>query len=308
MTIPTVPPRSRIRIGTTSIRVRIRHVLTGMIIGRRRRIGRVSPGMAREDGTTIRAAGQAMARVGDKANGNPAPVPEGDQVNLASRARVVPVEGPGNLDSLDRVAVRGSPVRAVSPANRGRADVRVSPANPSSRAKVVVRASPVSLSNRDRADVRVNPVSLVNLGKADVRANPVNPSSLGRADVRDSRASPVNLDRVVVRASPVSLSNLDRVAVRVSPASRSSRDRADVRDSRASRSSRDRVAVRGSPVSLVLARVPASRHSSPPGRKAPLPRPKSRSRDNRRSRDNQGSHLIRKDLVRPNNFWANLLS
>jgi hypothetical protein len=238
MTIPTVPPRSRIRIGTTSILVRIRHVLTGMIIGRRLRIGRVNPGMVREDGTTIRAAGQVMARVVAKANGNPAMAPAGDQGNRASRDRVVLVEGLGNRD------------------------------------KAVVRANPDSRSSRDRADVRVSPVSL---DRADVRVSPDSRSSRGRADAR---------------VSPDSLVNLGRADVRVSPDSRSSRGRADARVS---------------PDSLVLAR-PANRHSSPPGRKAPLPRPKSRSRDNRRSRDNQGSHLIRKDLVHPNNFWANLLS
>ena len=247
MTIPTVPPRSRIRIGTTSILVRIRHVLTGMIIGRRLRIGRVNPGMVREDGTTIRAAGQVMARVVAKANGNPAMAPAGDQGNRASRDRVVLVEGLGNRD------------------------------------KAVVRANPDSRSSRGRADARVSPDSLVNLGRADVRVSPDSRSSLGRADARVSPDSRSSRGRADARVSP---------DVRVSPDSRSSRDRADARVS---------------PDSLVLAR-PANRHSSLPGRKAPLPRPKSRSRDNRRSRDNQGSHLIRKDLVRPNNFWASLLS
>ena len=314
MTILTVPPRSRIRIGTTSILVRIRHVLTGMIIGRRLRIGRVNTGMVREDGTTTRAAGQAMARVGDKANGNPATAPAGDQVNLASRDRVVPVEGLGNLD---KVAVRASRDSLVS---RDRADARVSPVSRSSLGRAVVRASRDSLVNRDRADVRVNPVSRSNLVKAvvrvsrdraDARVSLVSRSSLGRADVRVSRDSLVNRDRADVRVNPVSRSNLVKAVVRVSRASLVSRDRADARVSLVSRSSLVRVAVRVSPVSLVRALARVSRHSSPLDRRAPLPRLKSRSRGSRRSRDspdNRDGRLIRKGLALPNRLGANLLS
>ncbi len=284
MTIPTAPPR-RIRIGTTSILVRIRHVLTGMIIGRRPRIGRVNPGMVREDGTTIRAAGQVMARVGDKANGNRAMAPAGDQVNLASRDRVVLV------DVLGRVAVRVSP---VSPVNLGRVAVRGSPASRSSLVspvnlgRVAVRGSPASRSSL---------VSPVNLDRVAVRANPVSPVNLGRVAVRGSPAS---------RSNPVSPVNLGRVAVRGSPASRSSP---------VSPVNLGRVAARGSPANPVLAPVrvsrawasPVSRHSSPLGRRAPLLRHKSRSRDNRHSRDSRDSRLIRKGLVLPNRFGANLL-
>ena len=237
MTILTVPPRSRIRIGTTSILVRIRHVLTGMIIGRRLRIGRVNTGMVREDGTTTRAAGQAMARVGDKANGNPATAPAGDQVNLASRDRVVPVEGLGNLD---KVAVRASRDSLVS---RDRADARVSPVSRSSLGRAVVRASRDSLVNRDRADVRVNPVSRSNLVKAVVRVSRASLVSRDRADARVSLVSRSSLVRVAVRVSPVSLVRaLARVSRHSSPLDRRAplpRLKSRSRDSRRSRDSPD---------------------------------------------------------------------